>query len=205
MARKARSGSNGWVASKELGLKDPERRTITCADYANAGDLCPDGELERLAGALWLEWKGVSDESLAPVTLILDFTGVRILRHGTVNDALVYAYAASVALPRLRPCYMVFDNLSDEVSMVLGTAFLAAEVVAVGREAPGHDYKLIGHHDKVVKFQLGWPQLKNDGRWVNGRAFEAAKRLPKNTLEEMHISGVAVKDVDDRPYYRSIV
>jgi len=195
-----------WTVSlEEDELLEPEERQLRLEPYAHAGILCADDPNNTdLSRDLWAQWRSVADDHDRPVVLRLDFTGISFLQPQTVQDCLVYFMGG--VLVGFRPLCVVFDGLDPKnVIRTLDSMLSSAELVAIGREAGSSTWELIGNDEMVFKLKADWEELRDAGQWVAGAQFERAKKMSRTTLQNMYVRGIALKDVGDRPFYRSPV
>ncbi len=187
------------------------------AKYANAEKrLLPS---EELAAALWEEWRSVPwkrEEIDHCVVLQMDFGGLRDVEPAAVDDCLVYFLGGAIV--GLRPFYVIFENIADQVMLTtLQSQLNRAELVVVAKKPEARksqlDYTLIGHYERIErKYLKPWLRLAAEGAWGDSSYFittinekGGVQRLPTAILGEMYEAGVILRHPDERPIFRAPV
>jgi len=196
-----KTGPGDWKPSEGGRPPDPKYVSFKLAhpDYADDAELVPS---DRLADALWKQWRAVEEDSDQCVVLQLSFKGLRGVKPAAVTECLVYFLGGVIV--GLRPFYVVFEDIGDEsIWTSLGDRLNRAGLIALanqaalleGRKVRVRDstYKLIGDYATVDRCEDYWYALAAEKDWVKGGIFAAQKGMPPAIMNKMYDQGVALK------------
>jgi hypothetical protein len=178
-----------------------DRKRILVAEHC--------GQAERLTQLLWDTWRAIEPGLGAnPVVLHLDFAGIGELSDAISGDCLPY-FLGGVLLG-VRPCYVIWDNLSPGVFAIVQSMFHEAGRYGVGRRA-GQSYRLLGsraERQTAVDYEKLWDRMNAEKAWVNGASFERTVLGPKSRgklLRDMYNDGTAIRACNGQPNYLTLL
>ena len=177
------------------------RKRIVIADETESA--------ERLSAKLWQTWRAIEAGLGAnPVVLHLDFTGTSEVSEAISADCLPY-FLGGVLLG-VRPCYLIWDNLSPGVYAIIQTMFHTASRYVVGRRS-GQSYGLLGARAEgktALDYEKLWDRLNAEKAWVNGASFERTVLggQPRGKLlRDMYNDGTAIRAPNCQPNYLTLL